>query len=303
MTRLFSVTAALLAISCRGGDRADSAFDTAVAAPAYTAHGPRVLFDQGHHNHHTIGSTYRPLARLLESDGYRVGRLRGAVTWEALRDADVLVIPLAQGNNERNDDPAFQADEIAALAAWVDSGGALLLITDHYPFGHAVESLGAAFGVVMAKGAVEDTSRYDPAFEPTHIVYSTANGGLADHPITRGLTKVLTFTGQGLRGPAESGGFLRVSDAAVSRPAQPIVERDGGDVRVHVTYGDPVPARSFFQGLAITHGRGRVVVLGDAAMITAQLRRFDGRPVGMNVAGYDNRQLALNIMHWLTHRL
>ena len=290
-------------MACRGGDRADSAFDTTVPAPAYAADGPRVLFDQGHHNHHKIGSTYRPLAQLLASDGYRIGRLRGAVTRDALREADVFVIPLAQGNNERNDDPAFQAEEIAVLAAWVDSGGALLLITDHYPFGHAVESLGAAFGVMMAKGAVEDTSRYDPAFEPTHIVYSTANGGLVDHPITRGLTKVLTFTGQGLRGPAESVGFLRLSDAAVSRPAQPIVERDGGDVRVHVTYGDPVPARLFAQGLAITHGRGRVVVLGDAAMITAQLRRFDGQPVGMNVAGYDNRQLALNILHWLTRRI
>ena len=50
-------------------------------------------------------------------------------------------------------------------------------------------------------------------------------------------------------------------------------------------------------------GRGRVVVLGEAAMLTARLHRFDGRPIGMNTPGYDNRQLALNIMHWLTRLL
>jgi hypothetical protein len=38
-------------------------------------------------------------------------------------------------------------------------------------------------------------------------------------------------------------------------------------------------------------------------MLSAQLHRFDKRPIGMNVSGYDNRQLALNIMHWLTRLL
>jgi hypothetical protein len=61
-----------------------------------------------------------------------------------------------------------------------------------------------------------------------------------------------------------------------------------------------VPAESYAQGFALTHGRGRIVVVGDAAMLTAQLRRFDGLSIGMTTRGYDNRQLALNIMHWLT---
>ncbi len=50
-------------------------------------------------------------------------------------------------------------------------------------------------------------------------------------------------------------------------------------------------------------GKGRVVVLGEAAMLTARLHRFDGSPIGMNTPGYDNRQFALNVMHWLTRRL
>lgn len=72
---------------------------------------------------------------------------------------------------------------------------------------------------------------------------------------------------------------------------------------VKVGYGDPVSVPGWSQGLALEIGKGRVVVLGEAAMLTARLHRFDGRPIGMNTAGYDNRQLALNIMHWLTRLL
>jgi hypothetical protein len=37
-------------------------------------------------------------------------------------------------------------------------------------------------------------------------------------------------------------------------------------------------------------------------MLRAQRPR-NGQRVGMNVRGYDNRQLALNIMHWLSRAL
>ena len=55
------------------------------------------------------------------------------------------------------------------------------------------------------------------------------------------------------------------------------------------------------QGLAAAWGKGRVVVLGEAAMLTAQVDR--GVPFGMNSPGSDNRQFALNAMHWLSHKL
>jgi hypothetical protein len=45
-----------------------------------------------------------------------------------------------------------------------------------------------------------------------------------------------------------------------------------------------------------------VVVLGEAGMLRAQRER-NGQLVGMNVPGYDNRQMALNIMHWLSRIL
>jgi len=52
------------------------------------------------------------------------------------------------------------------------------------------------------------------------------------------------------------------------------------------------------QGAAMTVGRGRVVVLGEAAMLTAQVD--GGQRFGMNLTGIDNRQFALNVMHWLS---
>lgn len=53
-------------------------------------------------------------------------------------------------------------------------------------------------------------------------------------------------------------------------------------------------------------GRGRVVVLGEAALLSAQVIRIEqgGQPqelkMGMNVPGNDDRQFALNLFHWLS---
>ncbi|HXU07424.1 MAG TPA: DUF4350 domain-containing protein, partial [Blastocatellia bacterium] len=54
------------------------------------------------------------------------------------------------------------------------------------------------------------------------------------------------------------------------------------------------------QGIALKFGRGRVVVLAEAAMMSAQVVGPRKVKFGMNKPGTDNRQLALNIMHWLS---
>jgi hypothetical protein len=61
-----------------------------------------------------------------------------------------------------------------------------------------------------------------------------------------------------------------------------------------------VSAAGRAQGIALRFGKGRVVVLGEAAMITAQTDGGGKVKFGMNRAGNDNKQLALNIMHWLS---
>ena len=61
-----------------------------------------------------------------------------------------------------------------------------------------------------------------------------------------------------------------------------------------------LPATGYVQGLALTYGKGRVVVLGEASQLSAQRAGPQGRAMGMNWAGTDNRQWILNLMHWLS---
>ena len=94
--------------------------------------------------------------------------------------------------------------------------------------------------------------------------------------------------------------FLKLGDSAQNRDARFNVKKSGGDTRVVINYGEPTSAKGFAQGIAVQFGKGRLVVLGEAAMLTAQLDGKTKKPFGMNVQGIDNRQLALNIVHWLS---
>jgi hypothetical protein len=57
------------------------------------------------------------------------------------------------------------------------------------------------------------------------------------------------------------------------------------------------------QGVALKFKKGRVIILGEAAMLSAQLSAKEQKPMGMNYPNTDNQQLALNIMHWLSKKL
>jgi hypothetical protein len=55
------------------------------------------------------------------------------------------------------------------------------------------------------------------------------------------------------------------------------------------------------QGVAFALGKGRVVVLGEAAMMSAQIAGPTGEGrMGMNAPGNQDKQFALNVLHWLT---
>jgi hypothetical protein len=65
-----------------------------------------------------------------------------------------------------------------------------------------------------------------------------------------------------------------------------------------------IPAANLLQGALVHHGRGKVAVLGEAAMLTAQVAGPDKRPMGMNAPGArENVRFALNLLHWLSGRL
>lgn len=59
------------------------------------------------------------------------------------------------------------------------------------------------------------------------------------------------------------------------------------------------------QGIAMPFGKGRIAAFGEAAMFSTQVATFGGQSMkmGMNVPGNDDRQFALNVMHWLARRI
>ncbi len=90
--------------------------------------------------------------------------------------------------------------------------------------------------------------------------------------------------------------MLRLSDSA-------------SDLDDRLTSAEDFPARQGVsaahraQAVALSFGRGRVVILGEAAMISAQLIQTPSQGtflIGINYPRLDNRQFALNLMHWLS---
>jgi len=61
------------------------------------------------------------------------------------------------------------------------------------------------------------------------------------------------------------------------------------------------PVGGWLQGGAVRVGQGRAVVLGEAAMCTAQLAGPQRMPMGMNnPLAPQNAQFCLNVVHWLS---
>jgi hypothetical protein len=280
-----------------GQQSPDPEFNTTVAHPAYSKNYPRVVFDEAHNNFHTTTGRYKPFVDLISSDGYNVVPGRKLFAKPSLSTFKVLVIANALGAEDVDDEgaegSAFTEEECDVVRDWVKSGGSLLLIADHAPFGGAAESLGKRFGVEMSKGYTFDPENDFKTLGGTStLLFSRENKRLLDHPITQGrnagerIHQVLTFTGQSLKGPGTSSILLLLSPTARDKP-----DRESQT---------SVSAAGRAQGIAFKFGKGRVVVLGEAAMLSAQLAGAEKRPMGMNVPGSDNRQLVLNIMHWLS---
>jgi len=273
----------------------DTEFDTSVEIPAYSRNGPRVMFDEAHHNFHTADGRYKPFVDLLMGDGYQVIRNRKPFSKASLATFKVLIIANALGaedmDDEGSDQSAFTEDEITAVHDWVKGGGALLLIADHAPFGAAAAALGTKLGVDMSKGYTFDAANALQGIA-SFLVFSRENKLLGPHPIFEGrdekerINRVLSFTGQSLKGPEDSLLILKLADTAQNSPNH--------------EQKNMVSAAGRAQALAFKVGKGRVVVHGEAAMLSAQISGQEKFKMGMNFEGYDNKQYALNLMHWLS---
>ena len=295
----------------------DLSYRPVLAAPAYAEVGPLIQLDAAHGSVQTIDGRYAGFAALVRADGYQIRAGEQALdTPGALDGVDILVISNAQLRVGGPETSAFTVPEISAIEAWVRAGGSLLLAADHAPHGVAAEALGEAFGVRMGTGYA---FRLTPGGEnavSSQLMFSTEAGTLGDHPILRGrnadeaVDTVKSFTGQSLAGPAGSTILMALlptdREAVNSAVLGEINDRiEAGEAAEAVLADRSVVALSA-QGLAFEHGAGRVVVLGEAGMLTAQRLDFpegDAREdivFGLQTDGHDDQQFALNILHWLS---
>ena len=308
----------------------DTTFVPRVAKPAFTRRQPIVMIDEAHRNQFTMEGAYRAFASLLSQDGLRVIPGVQAFSPQLLEACQILVVADAVGALELTSPSArasaFRIPECDAVRDWVKTGGSLLLIADHAPFGSAMDSLAVRFGVDFGKGYTVDTRRVDPETGNMGCIFFTrALGLLGDHAITRGrdkaerINRVATFTGQSLTGPPGSTGLLVLGPSALDLPLTPDARHEAtpearrkADTTSVVSTPGAVTAVGRFQGLAFGFGKGRVVVLGEAAMFSSQFvlgvdaeRMGKERlRIGLNRPDLDdNQQFALNVLRWLARDL
>ncbi|MBL9201356.1 MAG: hypothetical protein JNL39_12670 [Opitutaceae bacterium] len=301
MSRLAVVllVCAAASVATRAQQVPDTAFAPPIASPAFAeGRGPVVAIDEAHGNFHTATGRYLAFANLVRRDGFVVRGLAEKFSAATLREIRVLVIANAlhprnaSGNWTLPTPSAFSPDEIAAVAAWVRDGGALLLIADHMPFPGAAAELAAAFGFAFSNGYTRDGSGSG------QIAFRRADGSLADHPVVRGRAAaeaveiVRNFTGSAFRVPAGATSLLTLPAGSVSLECTVAARFEPGTPRINVS--------GWSQGAVAKIGRGRVAVFGEAAMFSAQLAGPDKRPMGMNdPAAKQNPQFLLNLLHWL----
>ncbi|MDO1446558.1 hypothetical protein Q0590_09875 [Rhodocytophaga aerolata] len=287
--------------ACQSIQRPDNRFDVSVSNPTYTTSHPKVLYDEGHLNTHKADGTYKPFIKLLTHDGYQVSVSEQAFTRELLEPYQLVIITNAKVSPDKlKNESAFTPEECTVVQAWVKQGGALLLIADHHPFGLANQRLANCFGITMGGGSVKDTAAYKR--KQGQLEFSHANGLLAPHPIIHGLSgqhqinRVITFTGQSLTGSGEAKPILLLG--TTTREVRPDSVWQQGD-KHFITYSKPIPVHNLSQAMSVEYGEGRVVVVGEAGVLSAQ--KLFGRKFGMNrPKNTDNKQFALNIVHWLT---
>jgi hypothetical protein len=304
----------------------DPNFDATVAHPAYTASHPRVAIDEAHKNIHTAGGLFEPFADLARNDGYDVVTNTAKFSRDRLQGIDVLVISNAIGqleNDNNNSTPAFTKPECDAVYEWVRRGGSLFLIADHAPMGDAAAPLSKRFGVTLGNGFVFDTNpdNFDDK-DPTELVFSEQNHLLGKHLITRGrdnserLHKLVAFTGESVTIPQGATAILSLSPTTGEVPtrsaSQLLYVDDVAKAQANrESAATKWPAGGRAMAIAFPLGRGRVVINGEAGMLTAQVfkkqdkngtEEFVGK-MGMNVPRNDDRQYVLNVLHWLSGAL
>lgn len=279
---------------------ADMEYNFIIKETMYEAgKGSVLVLDEAHFNYHTLSGRYAPFGQLLSSDGYVMQPGTERFSDEYLSTMKILVIANAMPDSSAEwklpAKSAFDQKEIEAVKKWVEAGGSLLLIADHMPFAGQATQLSQAFGFNFIDGFA---MRKDKKPE----VFSSQRNNLKHSVITKGRNKheavdsLMIFTGQGFIAPKEATVITQMNDDyEILLPP------------IAWAFGQNTPRMSgqhLVNGAYMNYGKGRLVVMGEAAMFSAQLSGPKKVKVGMNhLHGNQNAQFLLNIIHWLDRKL
>lgn len=271
---------------------ADTSYSFPITKPAYPyGKGPVVALDQAHLNFHTLDGRYAAFGKILKNDGYQLKANQKEFSAESLASIQILVIANALGEDGPwvlPTKPAFSKKEIEAVTEWVKNGGSLFLIADHMPFAGAAAGLAEAFGFKCYNGfAIKKNEQPEIFSKSNHLLESTI---FTDGSVTT--DSILFFTGQAFEAPVDAKIISRLDSSYTCYLPQRAWE-----------FNDSTPSRSgagLVNGAFMETGKGRVVIMGEAAMFSAQLAGPAQQKFGMNhPQARQNAPFLLNLIHWL----
>ena len=268
---------------------------------------PRViLYDEGHCNLHRLGDTYKSFAALHVSRGFEIEVQREPITREHLSGVDLFVTVNPQHPDSKIPHPdskndwkapypgSYTEEEEEAIEEFVDRGGGLLLVTNHEPLGHFVNSLSSRFGMRPGLNCTSDPEEDHHKASEFFVTFHQKLGMLGEHPILNGkcreekIYRVQSFCGETIDGNGD-----------------PLLSL-GTQARTHGWYKKeeikPAPRQAMAR--ATTHGEGRVAMVGDAGIFRdSRVKRIRLQRIRMGIGAADNKQFAANIVRWLLKEL
>lgn len=297
MKKFISLAFVLAGISAFTQPVPDKNYRVTIDKPLFeSGKGPRVLIDEAHNNLHRKEGGLYAFTRMMEADGAQVFSNQDMFTASLLEGYDVLIIANALHDsnvgNWRNPCPsAFTTQEIEVVVNWVQKGGCLFFVADHMPYGGAAQDLAKRFSVEWSNSfAIQNGTHWPPS------IFYRNHDTLFDSPVTidsentAKISRIGSFTGSVFKAPKEATPFL-VYDNSHAILLPEVAWQFSKETKSENSEG-------WQQGACMVFGQGKMVLLGEAAMITAQL---SGKTkIGMNSPDApENGQLALNIFRYL----
>lgn len=234
---------------------------------SYCSAAPKVLFDEGHAQQFLTGKSgaldLSELAALYQEQGAVVTSSVEELSKASLSAVDVLVIS--------GPFRPLSGAEVEAVVEFIHNGGGLAVLL-HIP--SPVRDLLQRLEVDYTNGTLHE-NRDVIDDNPQNFKVTS----LAEHPLTAGLESFSLFGAWALRGTAPHSVILAETH-----------EKSWVDLDRDRKFSSNDAAQSFGVIVAGELGRGRYVVIGDDALF--QNRFFDK----------ENRQLAVNLVDWLSQR-